>query len=110
MRWNRNANFTINKKRVVNDIQENPHKCYKKDSNFSDFPHLPGDSKNIEKTIIDKTAEITSNAMHIPRQFLFSVDDIASSYKEEIKKKKKNRKIKKSINMDVEKKVVKFLP
>ena len=43
--------------------------------------HLPGDSKNIEKTIIDKTAEITSNAMHIPLQFLFSVDDIASSYK-----------------------------
>lgn len=43
--------------------------------------HLPGDSKNIEKTIIDKTAEITSRAMHIPRQFLFSVDDIASSWK-----------------------------
>lgn len=40
---------------------------------------VPGDSKNIEKTIIDKTAEITSNAMQIPRQFLFSVDDIASS-------------------------------
>lgn len=40
---------------------------------------LPGDSKNIEKTIIDKTAEITSSAMQIPRQFLFSVDDIASS-------------------------------
>lgn len=40
---------------------------------------VPGDSKNIEKTIIDKTAEITSSAMQIPRQFLFSVDDIASS-------------------------------
>lgn len=41
---------------------------------------VPGDSKNIEKTIIDKTAEITSSAMQIPRQFLFSVDDIAISY------------------------------
>jgi hypothetical protein len=42
-------------------------------------PIIPGDSRNIEKTIIDKTAEITSNAMQIPRQFLFSDDDIASS-------------------------------
>lgn len=54
----------------------------KKIATLVTFAHLPGDSKNIEKTIIDKTAEITSNAMHIPRQFLFSVDDIASSYKE----------------------------
>jgi hypothetical protein len=41
--------------------------------------YVPGDSRNIENTIIDNTAEITSNAMQIPRQFLFSVDDIASS-------------------------------
>lgn len=41
----------------------------------------PGDSKNIEKTIIDNTADMTSSAMHIPRQFLFSVDDIAISLK-----------------------------
>lgn len=40
---------------------------------------VPGDSRNIEKTIIDKTAEITSSAMHIPRQFRFSDDDIAIS-------------------------------
>jgi hypothetical protein len=47
--------------------------------------NLPGDNKNIEKTIIDKTADITSSAMQIPRQFLFSVDDIASSYGNERK-------------------------
>lgn len=51
------------------------------ESHFSHFSllYVPGDRRNIEKTIIDKTAEITSNAIHIPRQFLFSVDDIASS-------------------------------
>lgn len=43
---------------------------------------LPGDRRNIEKTIIDKTAEITSRAMQIPRQFLFSVDAMAISCKD----------------------------
>lgn len=42
----------------------------------------------MEKTIIDKTAEITSRAMQIPRQFLFSVDDIANSWDEENRKDK----------------------
>lgn len=50
----------------------------------------PGDRRNIEKTIIDKTAEITSSAMQIPRQFLFSVDDIAISCKQKKGKRMKN--------------------
>ena len=45
-------NFTINKKKVVNDIKKNPRECYEK--RLALLPsHLPGDSKNIEKTIID---------------------------------------------------------
>lgn len=40
---------------------------------------LPGDSRNIEKTITDKTADMTRSAMQMPRQLRFSVDDIASS-------------------------------
>lgn len=39
----------------------------------------PGDRRNIEKTIIDKTAEMTKSAMQMPRQFLFSDDDEPSS-------------------------------
>jgi hypothetical protein len=33
----------------------------------------------MEKTMIDKTAEITKRAMQIPRQFRFSEDEIAIS-------------------------------
>jgi hypothetical protein len=36
----------------------------------------------MEKTMIDKTAEITRRAMQIPRQFRFSVDEITISWKD----------------------------
>lgn len=66
----------INKKKRRQRIS---HEC-DNESNFFFFQtNIPGDSRNIEKTIIDKTAEITSSAIHIPRQFRFSVDDIAIS-------------------------------
>lgn len=53
----------------------------------------PGDRRNIEKTIIDKTAEMTNSAMQMPRQFRFSDDDEPSSCCKE-RKKMENKNIK----------------
>lgn len=39
----------------------------------------PGDRIKMERTITDRTAEMTRRAMQIPRQFLFSADEITIS-------------------------------
>lgn len=40
---------------------------------------LPGESRNIEKTIKPKTPAITKSAINIPRQFLWPGDDAVNS-------------------------------
>ena len=46
---------------------------------FHHIFNIPGDNKNIENTITPSTADITSNAIQMPLQLRFSVDDIAIS-------------------------------
>ena len=51
----------------------------KNDIQWLYIKYIPGDNRNIEKTINPKTAAITSKAMNIPRQFRSPGEEAASS-------------------------------